>query len=426
MTFPTPAPVELAGTILFALAVLHTFSTGFFERLAEKSMHHKGFWHLLAEVEVVFGFWAMLFAGVYVALEGVDAAMNYLDKRDYTEPAFVFAVMVAAATRPVLDFAERIMRTLAFLLPVKFPIAFYFVCLTVGPLLGSLITEPAAMTLTALLLYQQFFKADVSERFKYATLAVLFVNVSIGGVLTHFAAPPVVMVASKWGWGIAEMFLKFGVKAIPAVLLNALLAAVLFRKELAGLTAAPTARDEGPAPLWTSFVHLGFLAALVILGHHPKLFLAVLLFFIGFVEAYERHQDELFLRNALLVGFFLAGLTVLGGMQKWWLSPLLSSLSDTTLFIGATALTGVTDNAALTYLASLVDSISDSSKYAVAAGAVTGGGLTVIANAPNPAGYSILRHGFSGGAINGFLLLAYAIIPTLVAAAAFQFLPGPR
>ena len=53
------------------------------------------------------------------------------------------------------------------------------------------------------------------------------------------------------------------------------------------------------------------------------------------------------------------------------------------------------------------------------AGSVTGGGLTVIANAPNPAGFSILKGCFSDGSISPLRLLGAASIPTLVAACMF-------
>ena len=86
-------------------------------------------------------------------------------------------------------------------------------------------------------------------------------------------------------------------------------------------------------------------------------------------------------------------------------------------------LTAVTDNAALTYLGSLVPGLDDEFKYALVAGAVTGGGLTVIANAPNPAGYAILRDHFDDASISPLGLLAAAAAPTLVAIAAFR-LPG--
>jgi hypothetical protein len=169
-------------------------------------------------------------------------------------------------------------------------------------------------------------------------------------------------------------------------------------------------------------VHFAFLAAVVVLAHHPVAFLALFLMFLGFAQAYERHQSPLILREALLVAFFLAGLVVLGGMQQWWLQPLVAQMSPRALFFGATALTAITDNAALTYLGSLIEGISEEAKYALVAGAVAGGGLTVIANAPNPAGVALLKNGFNDESIGAAGLLAGAIVPTLVAMAAFLFL----
>jgi predicted cation transporter len=250
---------------------------------------------------------------------------------------------------------------------------------------------------------------------------VLFVNISIGGTLTPFAAPPVLMVAAKWNWDIAFMLSVFGWKAALAVLINALGVTLLFRRELAAL---PNDNNTGQAavPASVVLVHLLFLVGVVVFAHHPSVFLGLLLFFIGFAHAYERYQDRLILREAMLVAFFLAGLVVLGGQQKWWLQDLLLSLSTTTLYFGATALTALTDNAALTYLGSLVDGVSDEFKYALVAGAVTGGGLTVIANAPNPAGFSILKGYFDEEAIHPLGLLLAALPPTVVASLAFLLL----
>jgi hypothetical protein len=146
-------------------------------------------------------------------------------------------------------------------------------------------------------------------------------------------------------------------------------------------------------------------------------FLSLFLLFLGFTQAYERHQSPLIIKEALLVGFFLAGLVVLGGMQEWWLQPVVSSLSPLALFASALGLTAVTDNAALTYLGSLITGISDASKYMLVAGAVAGGGLTVIANAPNPAGAALLRRGFADETIGAGGLLLGALGPTVIAAA---------
>jgi hypothetical protein len=252
---------------------------------------------------------------------------------------------------------------------------------------------------------------------KYAALGALFVNVSIGGTLTSYAAPPVLMVAGGWGWDSLFMLTHLGWRAALASVINASVVTLLLRRHLAAPDAAAAGR--APVPLAVSAINLAFLAAVVLLAHHPVLFLGVFLLFLGFTQAYQRFQDPLILKEGLLVGFFLAGLVVLGGMQQWWLQPLISSLSPTALFFGALGLTAITDNAALTYLGSLIEGLSPHAKYLLVAGAVGGGGLTVIANAPNPAGAALLRAGFSDESIGAAGLFLGALGPTVVAATLF-------
>ncbi len=299
---------------------------------------------------------------------------------------------------------------------------YFLVVMTAVPLLGSFITEPAAMTLAALILSSRFFSQPISERMKYATLGVLFVNISIGGTLTPFAAPPVLMVAGTWGWDMAFMLTTFGWKAAVAVVVNAVGLTLLFRRELAALPPPEAGGARLTVPLSLVVVHLLFLVGVVVFAHHPAVFMGLFLFFLGISHAYERHQDRLILREGLLVAFFLAGLVVLGGMQQWWLKPVLLGMSSEAVFFGATALTAFTDNAALTYLGSLVPGLSDEFKVALVAGAVTGGGLTVIANAPNPAGMAILRSHFDDGAAHPLGLLLAALPATVVAAVALHWL----
>ena len=415
------ATVQWVAALIFGLAVVHTFSTKFFERMAHERPEHAGLWHLAGEVEVVFGFWAAVLVAVMAALVGTQAATAYVDSRNYTEPMFVFAIMVIAGSRAILHLSRSIVTRAAALLPVHGPVALHFVTLSLVPLLGSLITEPAAMTLAALMLREQIYRHPTSDRLKYLTLGVLFVNISIGGTLTAFAAPPVLMVAETWNWDTRFMLMNFGWKAALAVLFNALAASFVLRRELEGL---PPSRQQGSEPMTTAVVgvHLLFLVGVVVFAHHPPIFLGLLLFFLGWAAAYPQFQDRLMLREGLLVAFFLAGLVVLGGQQQWWLDPLLRGMSADTVYFGATALTALTDNAALTYLASLVEGLSDEFKYSVVAGAVTGGGLTVIANAPNPAGFSILRRHFDDEAIHPLGLAAAALAPTLTAILVFRLL----
>jgi hypothetical protein len=223
---------------IFTLAVLHTFSTKYFEHLAHSHPRHAGIWHLFAEVEVVFWLWAMVLAIAMFALAGKANTLEYLNSRKFTEPLFVFAIMVVAGTRPILQSCGVLVQQIARQAPVPTAMVTYFLLLSVVPLLGSLITEPAAMTLAALMLRDSVFSKRVSERLKYATLGVLFVNMSIGGTLTPFAPPPVLMVATTWQWDLAFMLQTFGWKAAIAVIVNALLVTLFLKRvllELGGL-----------------------------------------------------------------------------------------------------------------------------------------------------------------------------------------------
>ncbi len=416
-----PTLIQVIGAVLFGIAVLHTFSTKFFERLAHKQPQHAGIWHLLGEVEVVFGFWALVLMLFMFGFSGKAEATAYLDSRNFTEPLFVFAIMVIAATRPIMQFAGAAVNVIARYVPLPRGMALYFLTLSFIPLMGSFITEPAAMTLAALMLRDTLFSKEVSTKLKYVTLGVLFVNISIGGTLTPFAAPPVLMVAAKWNWDLWFMLTHFGWKSAVAVLINAGCAMLLFRKEL-GHMGEPARASAPGVPFTVIAVHLVFLALVVVFAHHPAVFMGLFLFFLGFSTAYQRHQSPLILREALLVAFFLAGLVVLGGLQQWWLEPVLMGMDANTVYFGATALTAITDNAALTYLGSLVEGLALDFKIALVAGAVTGGGLTLIANAPNPAGAAILKEKFSDNAIQPLGLLIAALPPTLVAILAFRLL----
>jgi hypothetical protein len=423
--WPSVTSVEVIGALLFALAVVHTFSTRYFEHLAHTQHAHSGLWHLLGEVETVFGFWALMLLIFMALVHGWSAASDYLDSRHFVEPMFVFAIMVMAASRPIMQLASDLVALTARALPLQLGPASYFVSLSLVPLLGSLITEPAAMTLAALMLKDLIFSRGGSNRLKYATLGALFVNVSIGGTLTNFAAPPVLMIAAKWDWSTAYIFSVMGWKAAVAVLLNAFALTMLFRQELTRRAMTDASRRRARVPGVLIGVNLGLLAAVVVSNRSPEVFMGLFLVFLGLAEAYKGHHDKLLLREGLMVAFFLAGLVVIGGQQKWWLQEALSNLDGSTLFFGAAALTAITDNAALTYLGSLVEGVSEEFKYALVAGAVAGGGLTVIANAPNPAGFAILKDSFDEQSINPFGLFIAAVPPTLIAIVCLWGFRGP-
>ena len=432
---------NLVATIIFLLAIIHTFlaprilawshslQEDHEERLALRygsgdnvprrqwQSIPAAILHFFGEVEVVFGLWTVPLAVAMVFEKGVTVARHYFDQDvSYIEPLFVVVIMAIAASRPIVDCAVRVMGLIA----GESPMRWWIVLLTAGPLLGSFITEPAAMTICALLLGREFYRLEPSPAFKYATLGLLFVNISVGGALTNFAAPPVLIVAAKWGWSSLFMLEQFGVRAVAGMLVANGVYFLIFRKQFAALAEkramSPLDEPEGlePVPLWVTAVHVAFLGWTVLVAHEPALFIGGFLFFLGFVTSTAAYQEEINLRPPMLVGFFLAGLVVHGGLQGWWLEPVISRLTEYPLLIGATVLTAFNDNAAITYLATLVPNLSDSLKMAVMSGAIAGGGLTVIANAPNPAGQSLLQRYFPDGGIKPGALLLAALFPTLV------------
>ncbi|QSR85348.1 putative Na+/H+ antiporter [Methylacidimicrobium sp. B4] len=430
-------PLRLVEAGIFLLAIVHTFLAPTLHRLGSRRLARADALEpgrssqaatqqvaaelllLLGEVEVVFGLWVIPLFWILVGVQGWSGAIERLGLgRDFAEAIFVVAVMTVASSRPILLFLESLLRRVAAIGRDSVS-AWWFSLLTLGALAGSLVTEPGAMTVSALLLGKHFFALGPRPALSYATIGLLFVNVSIGGSLTHFAAPPVVLAARAWGWGSGYLFVHFGWKAAVATVLGSLACLVAFRKELARLEGLRRGRQTEEAagervPPWITGAHLLFLAWIVATAAIPALCVGGLLLFLGFLRVTSPFQDEVSLRQAVLVGFFLAGLELLGSRQSWWIGPLLERLDEPDLLLSSSVITAFNDNALVTYLASLVPDLGESSKQAVMAGAIACGGLTVIANAPNPAGQALLSRYFPNG-ISPLGLAAGALLPTAIA-----------
>jgi len=530
-------PFNLVASLIFLAAILHTFLSSRFLYYAHKwkAEHQKNIeagkasenstklsaevFHFLGEVEVVFGLWVVVLTAAIFLFYDWQTFVGYINGVNYTEPMFVVVIMTLASSRPILNLSEKIMSRVAGIFKGTLA-AWWLTIMTLGPILGSFITEPAAMTISAMLLARKFYELKPAKKLKYATISLLFVNVSVGGTLTHFAAPPVLMVAGPWDWNLPFMLTTFGWKAVIGIILSNALVFLVFKKEISKLerkfklsmlkseikgkyihSAAlkkdlkmaeqrigsdlhqefqrikDAAKDStmticdmdetdcalleetfeqefedlkiqqmsvsvpgliprdkrpkindpnwdkrsGDIPGWITAVHVAFMVWTIANAHYPAIFVAGMLFFIGFSHVTWPFQNNISLKSPMLVGFFLGGLVIHGGLQGWWIAPVLGSLGEFPLMLSATVLTAFNDNAAITYLSTLVPGFTDNLKYAVVAGAVTGGGLTVIANAPNPAGQALLKNYFSNG-ISPILLLIYALVPTIIMALCFLFL----
>ena len=453
-------PFNLSATVIFLLAIIHTFMSPIFQKLAHKlekrykqKLLEKKFrilhpeqrvpvsflstlCHFLGEVEVVFGLWIIPFFLVCQHYYSMGDFLRYIDRdTSFTEPLFVAVIMVIASSRPIYRLAENTLQ-LGARLGKGSPAAWWLSVLCIAPLLGSFITEPAAMTLGAILLGKKLYQLRPSSALCYATVALLFVNVSVGGTLTHFAAPPIVMVAGKWNWDMAHMFTHFGWKAVTGIVIANLIYFVFFTKEFRRLAdvqrqittgegSVPTSWEDRQdvIPIWVYIVSILFLAWTVYFAHHPAIFIGGFMFFLGFTLATPQYQNTFSIKVPLLVAFFLAGLLILGGVQGWWMQPVLQALAElggeATMSV-ASVLTAFNDNASVTFLSSTVPNLPEEIRYAIVAGAVTGGGLTVIANAPNPAGQAILGKYFKSG-ISAPKLFIWALLPTIIMFLMFNY-----
>ena len=446
-------PLNLVATVIFFVAIIHTFLAARFHKIAhryqqryeaiedllhathrppdfgkkhDKLIFRAQLFYFMGEVEAVFGIWLIPLFVAIIAFHGWSTMVDYVGNVNVADAIFVVVIMAMASSLPIIRFTETVIAKVS-ALGNGTPASWWLTILTLGPLLGSFITGPAAMTICALLLRHRFYSLKPSEPLKYATLGLLFVNISVGGVLTQFASPPVVIVARVWNWNLVHMLTHFGWKAVIGIILSNLLCLTVFWREFVRIAANVPDEEQDqkgrrPIPWRITAIHILFLCWTIANAHYPVLVILGLLFFLAFVSATRLNQHAIALRPPLLVGFFLAALIIHGGLQQWWIAPVLGGLSKWPLMIGATILTAFNDNAAVTYLASLVPGFSDALKYVVMAGAVTGGGLTVIANSPNPAGQSILASRFGEAGISPLYLFLGALGPTLIDGAAFMLL----
>jgi len=432
-------PFNLVSLAIFACAIVHTFFAHYFLVLSKKLRehnikHHKSpvdsfaveILRFMGEVEVIFGLWVIPLLLALAYSFNWNVAIDYMNDIDYLEPLFVVVIMAMASTRPIIKLAEECLKFIA-KIGGESVRAWWWVILTLGPVSGSLITEPGAMTISALLLSKQFYAHRPRPAFAYATLGLLFTNISVGGVLTNFAAPPVLIVSKNWQWDASYMLSHFGWKAVVGILIANMTYYLLFRKDFRALEKKKKERvetkKEAYLPFWISAVHLLFLAWVVAHNHYPVIFIGAFLLFLGFHQATLPYQKPMELKPAILVGFFLAGLVIHGGLQAWWIEPLLKNATQEALLVMSGVLTSFNDNAEITFLASLIPSFEESMKYAVVAGAISGGGLTVIANAPNPTGQAILRKYFSQG-VSAVSLLLSALLPAITMGLCFYILKG--
>ena len=313
-------PFNLVASLIFLCAIIHALMANKILKISHSVLatHNAKYknkkapisiraelLHFFGEVEAIFGIWLLALAGSFLIFKDWNTFVYYIEQVNYTEPIFVVVIMAIAASGPIINFAENNLKTVANALGGSIS-AYWFCILTVPPLLGSFITEPAAMTIAALLLSHQFYEKKPSLIFSYATIGLLFVNISIGGTLTHFAAPPVLIVANTWDWGIVHMITNFGWKAILSILISNTIYFFIFRKELKKMSSELPQKVEKKIPPIITAIHILFIIWTVFTAHYIPLFVGGFLFFLAFVIITRDFQTKISLKSPLLVGFFFS------------------------------------------------------------------------------------------------------------------------
>jgi hypothetical protein len=345
-------PLNLVATIIFFAAIAHTFLTAQFRKIAHRYQRRyetiedslplmpdfpdsgkerdrlifgAQFFNFMGEVEAVFGIWLVPLFVAIIAFHGWSTMVDYVGHVNIADATFVVAIMAIASSLPILRLAENLIAKIS-ALGNRTPASWWLAILTLGPLLGSFITGPAAMTICALLLRHRFYSLNPSKSLKYATLGLLFVNISVGGVLTHFASPPVVVVANVWNWNLAYMLSNFGWKAVIGITLSNSLYLMLFWKEFINLAAKVPDEEldkeaRRPIPWGITVIHILFLCWTVANARYPVLVILGLLFFLALVSATRHNQHAIAIRPPLLVAFSLPALSFMEDASNGGLLP---------------------------------------------------------------------------------------------------------
>lgn len=423
-------PINLFFLACFILAILHTFAAHRFARQARHRGHRaragtgivpesdrNSFWmnllYFCGEVEVVFGVWCLV---IFVAAGfryGWDAVAAYIGSYDYSEAVYVAVALAMASTYPIMRFADKVLSGLA-QLGGGTPLAWWALMLTIGPLLGSLIKESVAMTMVALLLGRHFFACRPSKPLAYATLGLLFTNISVSGLFTNFASSAIVILGAAWKWDTAYMWHTFGWKGIAGIAASNLVYFGLFHKELRQLKIPKIEEDrKKEVPFWVTALHLAFLALITLSSSYAAIVLGGFVLYLGVYQATSAYQKFMDLREPLLIGFFLSSLILISGLQIWWIEPVVEGLPEHGLYVASLLLSAFTHNASNTLLYSHLPHLTDQVKYLLVSAALVGGGMTVMANGPNLMACSLLNKYFDQDISFVWLLLS-ALAPVMI------------
>ncbi len=428
--------LQLGATFLFFCAVFHTFLTPSLAKIYQEYQHKKMVFperwkrylllgecfRLLSKIELVFIFWAVPLFFLFLWCEGYKVTMGYFNSRNYLSALFIMVMLILLESKPIEYFSECVFSTIA-KIGRQSPKCWWWTLMIAAPLSSFFLKETGAMIIASTLLVKHFYRLFPSTKFGYATMGLLFSNISISGLLSAFSSRALFMILPSVKWGNTMILQHFCWKAVLAILISTSVCYWIFRKEFDSFPAVSvSAKAKERIPKWVICTHIGFVAALMILQSEPLFMGALFVFYLAFQNFTVFYQHSINLAKIAFVGLFFVGLVVFGGLQEWWVLEVMHRMSDFGYLITAYILSISLDNALVNYIVHNLPVATDCYLYLVLSGCMSAGGLTLIANMPNIVGYLILKPSFPSSSFSlGWLFLA-ALGPSCISVLIFWLL----
>ncbi|AAP05554.1 putative Na+/H+ antiporter [Chlamydia caviae] len=429
--------LKTGAALLFFFSILHTFLTPWLFGRCQLYQHKKmvfperwkkylwlsEFYRLISRVELVFVLWAAPLFLWFLYSEGYRVTMSYFNSRNYVFSLFIVIMLILLESRPIVYFSECIFSNIA-KIGRQSPRCWWWTLMIAAPLSGALLKETGAMIIAATLLVRNFYKFSPSPRFAYATMGLLFSNISIGGLTSALSSRALFIILPSVKWNNSFILKYFCWKSIIAILLSTTIYYLIFRKEFNNFPKVvinPSMMNER-VPKWIIFVHIILVGSVILARSVPLLMAAIFLFYLGFQKFTIFYQHSINISKVCFVGLFYAGLVIFGELQEWWVLELMHRMSDFGYIITSYTLSIFLDNALVNYLVHNLPVATDCFLYLVIAGCMSAGGLTIVSNMPNIVGYLILRPSFPSSSLSLGWLFLFALGPSIISLMTFWFL----
>lgn len=428
------SPLRVGAAVFFFLSILHTFCTPFFYKRFQICQHKKMIfpekwrkylwlsesYRLLSSVDVIFIFWSVPLFLWFLYSEGYAEAIDYFNHRNYLFALFIMIMLILLESRPIVYLSECIFLTIA-KIGKQSPKCWWWTLMLGAPFSAILLKETGAMIIAATLLVRYFYKFAPSLRFSYATMGLLFSNISVGGLITDISSRALLLVSPALKGEQEFVIRHFSWKAVIAIFLSTTTYYLMFRKEFdhfPKVVKNASIADER-VPIWLICLHVLFVAAIMSVRSVPLLMIGILILYLGLHQFTIFYQNSIRVTKVCCVGLFYAGLLILGGLQEWWMLVIMHRMSDFGYMFTSYILSMFLDNVLVNYLVHNLSVATDCFLYLVIAGCMSAGGVTILANAPNIVGYLIIKPFFPTSPVSLGRLFVFALGPSLIALMTF-------